>query len=130
MNAEELTTLLDEMASWLEGPALYAYELVVRQLFLEGVLWFTGGAVVMVGVGVTIYVAARFSWRRWNKAFADAGDYQGKPDPFDYFLSWGLFLLAAAVIVIGVGAESITKLLWLLNPEYAALERLISVVTP
>jgi len=130
MNADELTRLLDDLTSRLEGPARYAFDLLVRQMAIEGV----GFAVI----GVALLVIGAVVWRRgsgWSaeiwrdeRAKYEKSSGYGYPDRFESVLvRLGSGALSGFLWLVAMlfGWAALTRLL---NPEYAALERLLTLL--
>ena len=116
MNADEVVRLLDQLAVRLEGPARYAFELVTRQVFTEAIVWsITGTAGVVVAIlGIPWFF-------RWYKAGGEG--YSNMRDIPATFGVIGLAFVGAAGALF-MAANAIV----LLNPEYAALERIAGLL--
>jgi ElaB/YqjD/DUF883 family membrane-anchored ribosome-binding protein len=150
MTADDLARLLDELQRRLDGPARYAFDLVVRQVVIESVVALATCLLVLSLCASVAYVTYRilktnhsFSVLRYQtalKAHEDkeaAGegysaywkfDYVDPPDPFSALAIGGalaIILGLIALFAVGFGA---TAVIHLLNPEYAALERVIQLI--
>ena len=114
MDASDLARILDELQSRLSGPAKYAFDLVVRQVVIEGAasLLFGVGAITVAAIGMLLFVR-----NRWG-------------DEFDRFMALVIGGLFAGIGSLAGLALIYNGLLFFLNPEYAALQRLLSLVVP
>lgn len=118
MNADEIVRLLDDLAARLEGPARYTFELVVRQVFLEGVIWS-----VAATVGLVVAILGVPWLFRWYK-YGGEGYSNMRDIPATLGVVTLLVIAGACVLLFGKSA------LLLLNPEYAALERIAGLLVP
>lgn len=114
MNADDITRMMDELATRLEGPARYAFELVVRQVVVEGVIaW-----LAVAAIAAALLIAVRLTTPHWHEESCrhDSG---------------GLGVLACLGLSIAlalVGSYAVLHLADVLNPEYAAITRLLDMV--
>lgn len=109
MNADEVTRLLDELATRLEGPARYAFDLAVRQVFIEGVAWVIVGSII-AAVGLVAIAAALRS----------ESDDDG---PFMALILGGAAFIGGLLATVFAGLVDRA-----LNPEWAALMRLVDTI--
>ncbi len=108
MNADDIARILDELQQRLDGPARYLFDITIRQVLIEALIpW------VCLVPALIIFVLTYRRVHDWD-------------DP----TTAGVFAL---ILGIAVGLSLVTgvsTLPHLLNPEYAALERLLSLVVP
>ena len=115
MNADELVRLLDELAVRLDGPARYTFELVVRQVYIEAVVWGLFGLLLIVPLA-TIPRAIR--WSNGGDQYSDRG-----------FAVW--FYIVPVVLGALLGAILVgISLIKVFNPEFAALQRIAGMLMP
>lgn len=120
MDAGELTRILDELQGRLDGPAKYVFELTVRQVVIEA--WVP--LVVLVVALVTFGLSTLTLWMHERRCPSKT---------CEHFMWLCAFGTAAGSLLVAGGAGVlfvIDGLPRLLNPEYAALERLLSLVVP
>jgi hypothetical protein len=121
MTADELIRLLDELATRLEGPAKYTFDLAARQVVIEALLpWGVLSVALVVGV-----IAG---------AIAGVSAYK-YPDAYEGPAVW--IRASGVIVVIGAASVGVCALLFgllrlpnLLNPEWAALQRIITTLKP
>jgi hypothetical protein len=125
MTAEELARLLDELAGRLEGPARYLFDLTVRQVVIEAVTGLITAAVLLVTATI-VGVITRRTWvhkvQKW-----EADDYSRRPDIVDHLFMPVVGIGVALFVAWLFAMSAVTSLL---NPEFAALSRLLSVLKP
>jgi uncharacterized integral membrane protein len=123
MNADQIAEVLDELQARLSGPAAYAFGLVVRQVAIEGAI---NIAFAVVGLVVTLLIF-RFSGRCLKAVRTEHDKYPMGSEEFPLLAFLGAAALGGLVLLmtLGCGANAAK---FLLNPEYAALERLLSLI--
>lgn len=124
MNPESTKQIIDAitpLADKLGQGAAHLYAIYVRQMVAEGVAGLAFSLILVALLG-----AAWFTYWRMikSKALLDP-DY---PDYWGYILV-GIFAGLASLVVIGVIlGMSYDAILKLANPEYAAIDRIITTV--
>ena len=126
MTPEQIIQLLDELQRRLDGPGRYVFELAIRQVVIESVVsWL----VVAALGGLTVFCA--WHLRRASKLEDEKGTYSSDGDKiFMYGLIGalsamisGLIFFIALIFAIGSAAN-------LLNPEWAALTKILNSIRP
>lgn len=118
MTADQLAQLLDELGKRLGPAGEHVYQLTVRQVVIESLLWGCLG-LFLVALSVPALIAMRRSDR---KAIAE-----GRPES-DLFGWWGTTWLTGMSLVPGL-AILVFVSTQLLNPEFHAIMRLIGAVS-
>lgn len=115
MTREEIVLLLDELGERLDGPARYAFDLALRQVYVQAVMWVVVLAVIAV-------FAAVFLWWIYRKAQRD-------DDPYSEWIIPLVMGSVLAVVILPVAAVyALSKVAQaLLNPEWAALQSLLDL---
>lgn len=107
MSPEDITKLLDELTQRFGPSVEHLYGLAVKQATIEGILTLIFGF-LMVVVPIVVFLV----WVKWYK----------QKDSYDE----GFVIFVASIpVVLGVSLGLIffyNGLLWLLNPEWKALE--------
>lgn len=115
MTADQLTQLLNDLQDRLNGPAKYIFDLTMRQVVIEAIATLIGVILITLVVGI--------GWRIGLRAIR-----KEDTDDLDFLLMFGGIFTGIAAIVAGVLTfQAVTVLL---NPEYAALARIINLVIP
>lgn len=120
MDAADLTRLLDELQARLDGPARYVFELTIRQVIIEAwvplALTLLSLVVFALAAGLLVVHTARCPGKECRHDSATC-----------------LFVLAGFAVLVAPATGAwfaIAGLPKLLNPEYAALERILRLVVP
>ena len=114
MNAEELAKILDELGERLGPTGEYVFSLAVRQVTLEG--WFLFVPLVFIGlVFLATAIGIVVAWLRDKISASSESD---------------AFFVAALCGIMGVLFWFIShmSLIKILNPEWAALEKILEKV--
>jgi Ca2+/Na+ antiporter len=124
MTADEIIRLLDELQRRLDGPGRYVFDLAVRQVFLDGVL--------SLVVGLVLLLAAAFALRWSYRTHTRDVEANKERDWMHTHSSESPFFVAIGGIVAAVLCAMALRaaLTNLLNPEWAALTRIIETLKP
>lgn len=120
MNSDEIIRILDELQTRLDGPARYIFELTVKQVIIEAWVPLAVGVVAAFSLIGSAFVAILHDRHCTVKQCEHWPIYFG-------LLGGGLSVIAAAV---SLGWFVITGIPKMMNPEYAALERILQLVIP
>jgi hypothetical protein len=122
MNPEDILKVLDELGKRLEPIGVKGYEVVTRQVMIEGIsqIILSVLAISMLYFGVT---------RSFASLTAPRPATQGEDDILlGKFLGWGFvgFLgTIGAIWIVGNFTSMLTKVF---NPEWAAIEKILSLL--
>ena len=120
MNPDDLARFLDELGERLGPTGEYVFALTVRQVFAEAIF----GLVMLLLFGILGVLVMRWAWPGDGKWF----DRDGDPTKATLVVfAGGCLVFIALMLFVLVGKTIFTTLI---NPEYAALERLIALVNP
>lgn len=127
MTADQIIELLDALKERLDGPGRYIFDLAVRQVIIEAFIAWLLVAVLGVGLAILI-ITARKALRAER-----SDDYRSRSESdriffVGRFTLLGLVFTGLAFFVCLVYAVS--ALPNLLNPEWAALARIINAIKP
>ena len=136
MNPEDVGRILDEIGERIGPAGEYAWQLTVRQVYLEGILGTLIGGLVtavllVVTIGVPVY--ARRLYLRAKASYANGtGDpYRyNRPSADNYGFPAGLVAMVSGFGFMFTGAWTYWSALMLLNPEYHAMVRLLERIVP
>ena len=123
MTADELTKLLDELQQRLQGPAKYVFDLAVKQAIINGALPFVFAAVMLVVFVVTVLLGLLVA------RGIPEGQFEEGDDPRVWIVMgfWSASVIATilGVVALAVGLAGLSNLL---NPEWAALQTIITTL--
>ena len=132
---KQIVDVLSTLAEKLEGPAAHVYEVYVRQVWMEGMMYIVG-AVVLIVIGMlvsrlfaarTAYHAGRSrenppdraSWERSESERVDAAVNENRAGT-----------AVSALVGVAISVAPLTAgVLRLWNPEFYAIKRLIDTIT-
>lgn len=114
MNPEDVGRILDEIGERIGPAGEYAWELTVRQVYIEGWAWLLAGIVVLAfAILLSGLLAYRFiGHRQWSDGATASVLMYG-------VIAW---LVALPMVVVNLTV--------LLNPEYHAMTRLLGQLVP
>jgi hypothetical protein len=126
MTADQIIQLLDQLQERLNGPARYVFDLAVRQVIIEGIVPWLMLVPVLIGFAVMVITA-----RKALRAEKETGSFSSDSDRI-FFISMGTIV---GLVFTGGGTFltlifAIASLPNLLNPEWAALARIINTIKP
>ena len=110
MNADELITLLDQLAQRLTGPAEQVFAYAVRAQITGAAIWVAFGLSLIAGAAIAVWWVSRRD--------LDLSNYDRD---FTYALTG---MLAAGMAFGGVAAVA-ANLQVLINPEWSAIQSLL-----
>lgn len=122
MNSEDIIRLLDEIGTRLTDPGTHVYELVVRQVVAEAV----ASLITFVIFAIAGLIVLRWGIRSHVRE-SEEPTYNPKND-----LTYGQLGGGAGVCTIffaWLATNPTADIVRLLNPEYAALERIVTTLT-
>lgn len=145
MNPDDLAKLLDELAKRLDAPSREAFALLVRYQTTQAAVWLGCLLLVEVALLIGIVVTMKYINRWWaaKQTVYDAkvaayresvksGDKYGykpsAPDAEDVMFPRGLVLVFGGMFVVIAALPIPGLIVTLLNPEYAAVRDLLSVI--
>ena len=110
MTKEELDAMLEALQEHLEGPAQQAFDLALRQVYLEAIAWL---------------VIALVSWFAYVLIFRRLYTLWRESQPYDDIgLIFVLFSVAGGIGLVFATIGAVTALLALANPEWEALQNI------
>ena len=112
MDANSITTLLDELGKKLSGPAEQVWEILIKQAIIYGIADIVGGLLL---IGLVLIPVIIFKVKKIE--LEDIGE--------GLMLAYGL---ASFSLLIWAGALIIFGTIYIVNPEYQAIRELIKVV--
>ena len=115
MTAEEISQILDELGERLGPAGSRLFELAIRQVYIDGFL-----SLALTLATIAAWVIALPKVYRW--AMDEVGEYGMNDRGFVAVI--GGFL--AFVVTVGVAAMALSSIPAMLNPEYAAIRKLLS----
>lgn len=127
MNPEDIGRILDEIGERIGPAGEYAWQITVRQVYLEGILW---GAVASIFV-LLATVALIFIWRDYYERRRQYGAMES-PSRYDRPGADGHAFLSVGVVGLQIVATffGIASVIQLLNPEYHAMVWLLGSIIP
>lgn len=138
MNAETVKAVQDALsplAHKLGEGAGHLYEVYVRQIATEAIVWLITLSVILLALTIFWIFAAPRVWRSAKADLArmneERGEYRSRDKDLTDVWQGGVFIVASIVTVVVLFINLIamphltTKLL---NPEYYAIERLLNQV--
>lgn len=117
MHADELAKVLDELSRRFGPVATQLYELAVRQAAIEGALGLVLGLLAVVVSWLIWIYSARWYWRTATEK-AKTDRYSSGPDIFTVVLAG----LAPVMVTVFAALPVYNGILWLLNPQWAAIQ--------
>jgi ABC-type multidrug transport system fused ATPase/permease subunit len=126
MTADEIIRLLDELQRRLDGPGRYVFELAVRQVVLGALVAIVTALFLWAGFAALVLVG-RFAVRRYYDP-ETASNEQDRWWLVGYStVIIGIIVFALNLIATAIALASVPNLL---NPEWAALTRIIETLKP
>jgi hypothetical protein len=113
VNPDDIAKILDDLGQRLGPTGERVFALAVRQVTVEAVVWLA----LCVAIPVLLWIVTAVSVR-WLSA----------RDPSDADAALGMLGLFAVIATIGGVLLGAHYLIVLLNPEYAALEKLLGAI--
>lgn len=119
MNPEDIAKVLDEIGKRVGPAGRHVWDVVIRQVAIESAIYLVAAIVFIGAAGVSLKLAIRSFHKEKRNQYDDGPAFIG-----------GVFA-GASVLAFTIGlATARAAAMYLLNPEYEAITRLLDKIVP